>query len=272
MKEFDLAIIIVTHNSAGALAQCLDTLDEELKACVVVVDNASVDGTLAVARSKGVEILSNTTNAGFARAANLGARWVHQPFLCFLNPDCQPERELFVQGVEAMLGGERRCAVPMLNEGAGRVVSGRQPGYTPLKLAADMLLTNYGAGPVYRWLHTHSRYHDASWSWPHGACMFIQRDFFLMLGGFDEGFFLYMEDVDLGCRIAAAGGKLVQLSILLDHRAGSSCQVSTSRRLWLLNWARISYARKNYGLALPLTLGFMALPAWILRPLLERSP
>jgi N-acetylglucosaminyl-diphospho-decaprenol L-rhamnosyltransferase len=267
----DLAIIIVTHNSAKALAHCLDVLDAELKRGVVVVDNASVDDTLTVARNRGVAIISNARNTGFARAANLGAKSVSWPYLCFLNPDCQAERELFAQGLETIGMGVRRCAVPMLNEGIGRVIPGCQPGYTPLKLAADTLYSNYGDSPVYRWLQTRPRYHDPSWSWPHGACLFIQRDFFLTLGGFDEGFFLYMEDVDLGHRITAAGGEIVQLPVCLTHLAGRSCQIAGSMRLGLLNLGRILYARKKHGLPLSLALGFLALPVWILRLLLGRS-
>jgi GT2 family glycosyltransferase len=153
-RALDLAIIFVTHNSARALAQCLDALDEELKRCVVVVDNASVDETLTIARNSGVVIISNSRNTGFAHAVNQGAKSVTQPFLCFLNPDCHPERELFAQGLEAIGMGVRRCAVPMLNEGPGWVTPGRQPGYTPLKLTADMLHSNYGDSAVYRWLQT----------------------------------------------------------------------------------------------------------------------
>lgn len=266
----DLTIILVTHNSAEVLDRCLRGIDEGLRAQVVVVDNASRDQTLAVARQHGVRVIGNRENLGYAPAANAGARAADQPYLCFLNPDCSPSRDLFLQGLQALRSNARRCVAPVLDEGKSGAICGRQPGYTRLKLVADTVLTNYGDNWLCRWLQDWPGYHDSTWWWAHGACFFISRDFFLQLGGFDERFYLYMEDVDFGRRLSAAGGEVADLSFRLSHQRGTSCRVSAGRRLALLNLARIRYARENYGLATALALGLIALPAWALRAAMAR--
>jgi GT2 family glycosyltransferase len=267
----ELAVILVTHNSAEPLDLCLGDIDEDLKPHVVIVDNASLDQTLVVAQRHGARVIANQQNIGFARAANAGARAADQRFLCFLNPDCLPSQELFLRGVQAMTANPCVSASPVLDEGTYGTLSGRQPGYTRLKLVGDMLRTNYGDNFLYRWLRARPDYHDRTWWWAHGACLFISRDLFLSLGGFDEQFFLYMEDVDLGRRLSAAGGEVVELDVRLRHLRGRSCRrVSAIRRLTLLNLGRVRYAAKYYGLTEALILGLIALPALPLRAALAR--
>lgn len=89
---------------------------------------------------------------------------------------------------------------------------------------------------------------DRSWSWSHGACLFIERAFFEALGSFDESYFLYMEDVDLGRRIADAGGEVVALDQrVMHHHGGRGARIGRARRRVLLDASRIAYGRAVYG-------------------------
>jgi len=260
-----LSIITVTHNSRDALSRLLGGLDPDLKKRILILDNASIDGTVEIAMEHNVVVVQHAYNLGFARAANAGARMVSDPVLCFLNPDCRPGRELFTEGKKAVLSDRQCCAVPLILEAEGEMVPGCQPGYTSLKLLCDTLMTNYGRNRLWRWLRNRDDYDDLAWSWPHGACFFVARDFFFELGGFNERYFLYMEDVDFGRRLYNAGGRVTLLRCTVDHGGGMGSSINYWRRLFLLNMGRIRYAASVYGMGLALTLAVIALPALIFR-------
>lgn len=84
----DIGIVIVTYNSRADIGACLDAAIRS-GAEVVVVDNASTDGTIAEVRSRGVRLVSNTTNRGFAAAVNQGFTALATPYVLLLNPDAQ---------------------------------------------------------------------------------------------------------------------------------------------------------------------------------------
>ncbi|MFH1177000.1 MAG: glycosyltransferase, partial [Acidobacteriota bacterium] len=216
-------------------------------------------------------VLANAANEGYARAANAGAAAAEQELLCFLNPDCRPVPELFPLAAAALVGRPLRCAVPSLRERQGERVPGRQPGYTGLKLMADVLETGYGANPLSRWLRRRRGYHDRRWWWPHGACLFVHRPTFLALGGFDPRFFVYMEDVDFGLRLARAGGDVIPLDVTLAHGQGRGARVSERTRRRMLMAARLGYARLHHGAALATALAALVAPCEPLRTLLGRQ-
>jgi len=265
MNELDLAIIIVTYNSAPVIKECLDTLGNSLQKNIYLIDNHSRDATLEIAGRYDINIYTLPVNIGFGRAANFGARKARQKFLCFLNPDCIAEKELLLQGVE-MLSQNFFCgAVPKLIGEGNNLNRGRQPGYSRLKLISDMLHTNYGYNLICRGLERLPGYHDHSWYWPHGACFFISKNDFAASGGFNPDYFMYMEDVDWGRRFALKGGKILEIEACLLHKEGQGAEISNHQRQTLLNRARRLYATHNYGTIFAGLLGLLALPALILR-------
>jgi GT2 family glycosyltransferase len=266
-----LAIVVVTFDSAEVLGDCLDAVGERRPADIVVVDNGSSDDSVVVARSRGVRVVLNAENLGFARAANAGAAAATAPLLCFLNPDCLPGADLFARATAALAGRPLLCAVPDLLEPGGARVAGRQPGYTPLKLIVDVLETAYGATALSRRLRRRHDLHDRGWWWPHGACLFTHRETFLALGGFDPRFFVYMEDVDFGLRLARAGGEVVALDAVVRHGQGRGARVAPRERRRLLQTSRIAYGRRHHGRALAMVLAALAAPGEPLRSLAGRS-
>jgi hypothetical protein len=259
----DFDVIVVTHRSAAALPACLTALGA-LRLRVLAVDNASDDGTRALLAREDIATLALAANTGFAAAANAGARATRAPLLCFLNPDCEAGADVFAAAHAALSRRDDACAVPRLRE-QGRVIAGRQPGYSAVKLLWDVLASNYGEGALCRWLARRPGFDDASWSWPHGACLFVPRVLFDALGGFDDRFFLYMEDVDLGRRLAARGACILHLDAEVRHGGHAGAGVAHRRQLGLLNRGRARYAELHHGRWLAHLLSGLALPSMALR-------
>lgn len=201
--------VVVTYNSAGAIAGCLEALAGET---VIVVDNASSDSTASLvqaAAAKGrVRLVALPENLGFARAANIGFRLAAPDDVVLVNPDAVPEP-----------GSLDRLARTAAETGAGLVAprllytdgelqeSARTfPGLAPIA-ARRTPFGRLAAGQ--RRLTAHLAPTQGSGvrrvDWVIGALMYIPRRSLDAVGGFDERFFLYGEDVDLCTRLWAAG-------------------------------------------------------------------
>lgn len=242
----DTTAIVVTHQSAGVLGPCLDRLAELPGLAVLVVDNASTDGSRELAAARGVPVLASKTNSGFAAAANLGARAAGRPLLCFLNPDCLLTAETLDAARTALAHRPQACAVPDFDQD-GTVVPGRQPGYTWRKVLADLMENNRRFPALTRRLRAHAAHHDTGWHWPLGTCLFVPAPLFKAVGGFDERYFLYMEDVEFGWQLSRRGGEVVALSTSVAHGGMQGATVAHGQRQRLLNAARVQFARRHYG-------------------------
>jgi len=206
-----VAAVVVTYNSADCLSECLAAAIRECSE-VVVVDNASSDGSAAKARLvPGVRLIANTHNAGFAAACNQGFRAAGAPYVLLLNPDAVLETPL--QPLIAALSQPRTgCAAGALTGPDGRPQAGftvrRFP--TPGALAFEALGINriWPGNPVnrpYRCLDLDLSQAQAV-EQPAGALLMVRRDVWERLGGFDERFApLWFEDVDFLLRAAQAG-------------------------------------------------------------------
>jgi N-acetylglucosaminyl-diphospho-decaprenol L-rhamnosyltransferase len=241
----DLSIIVVTHESACALPGLLASLDPDERRRIRAVDNASTDQTRALLAEAGIATIALAENRGFARAANVGARGADGRWLCFLNPDARPSPALFAAGLRAVSARAVACAAPRLRE-PDRTIEGRQAGYTRWKLVCDLVETRWSR-TLAAMLRRAPGHDDPRWHWPHGGCFFVERETFLRLGGFDERFFLYMEDVDFGRRFAAAGGRVVTIDETVEHGSGRSSAVTAARHRALLDGGRIRYGEIHYG-------------------------
>ena len=185
-----MSVIVVAYESAATLPGVLAALERELGDGdeVIVVDNASADGSAAIARSAGATVLASATNDGFPAACNAGARASVGDVLVFLNPDAVPQ-----PGWGAAIRAPREWAAwqgLVLTVDGSVNTAGNTVHFTGLAWA--------GEKPV-------RRGEVASCS---GACMAVRREWFERVGGFAAGYFLYHEDVDLSLRLRLAGGRL----------------------------------------------------------------
>src|SRR5262249_27773416 len=217
-------------------------------------DNASVDGTLREVRRRGVQVLANAENRGFAAAVNQGFAAVTSPLVLLLNPDVR---------LESSLGGMLQASNLPQAAGAGGCLkepSGRpQIGFMvrelprPIDFILELLLLNR-IWPDNRF-NTHYRGLNRDYSkcvpvgQPAGAFLMIRREVWEELGGFDEGFHpLWFEDVDF-CRRAADRGYCFYFepSAVAKHTGGHTIRrlpVEMKRIYWYRNLLR--YAAKHF--------------------------
>lgn len=251
-----LSAVIVTYNSGIHILGCLDSLQGK-SAEIVVVDNASSDGTADLVRTRypSVKLISSESNLGFAAAANLGARQASGNVILFLNPDVVCLDPL--GPLEAALAGDGKivAAAARLVDADGRTQSGfsvrRLP--TPASLLFEILLLNrlFPHNPVNRRWRCLDLDLEQSQEveQPAGACLAVRRDCFEACGGFDESFFpLWFEDVDLCNRFRDQGGAILFLpQVRVEHRGGHSLDSITfcqKQIYWYRNM--LYYVQKHF--------------------------
>lgn len=200
-SSFRATVVIVNYNAGRKLIRCLDSVIVCLPpyAEVILVDNASSDGSTdeAAARFPNLKVVRSGRNPGFGTGANLGARSARGEHLVFLNPDTLVEAG-WVEGLIEVLERNPKAglATSKILQAAdtGRVSAcGNSVHITGLTLARGMGAPREAfreVEPV-----------DAV----SGAAFAIRRDLFEALAGFDEEFFLYVEDTDLSLRARLAG-------------------------------------------------------------------
>ena len=281
--QFD--IVIVNWNAGDQLNACVDSIyrfERGLVAKIIIVDNASTDGSPElVAQGPKTDLARMDRNLGFAKACNVGAGRGSAPFIIFLNPDTL----LFEGALEAVHGfmssaaGEAHglCGVQAVDE-SGRIhrdcahfptpgfYLAHSLGFHKLfpRLVRDHFMTEFD--------HRSSRAVDQAI----GAFNAIRRELFEQLGGFDERFFVYMEDVDLALRAAQSGMPSYYLAeAKIFHRGGGTTRQIRATALFYNLRSRIIYAYKHFsGPAALAVLGSTLLTEFVSRmgqALLHRS-
>jgi N-acetylglucosaminyl-diphospho-decaprenol L-rhamnosyltransferase len=253
-------VITVNWNSGRQLAECLASLAATDRTRVtlgrvVVVDNASTDGS-AQGLDPGdlpLEIISNPTNRGFAAACNQGARVGQSPYVLFLNPDTRLEYDSLAAPLAWLESSSAAdigiCGIQLVDP-EGRVARSCARFPTAGQLVAgaaglDRLLPGAFPGFLMRdWDHQQSRRVDHVI----GAFYLVRRSLFERLSGFDERYFVYLEDLDFSLRAREAGWHSYFLaSARAFHRGGgTSDQVRAERLLYLLR-SRLHYARRHFS-------------------------
>lgn len=230
-----IAAIVVTHESASTIDDCLQRLRDAVDVAEIrVVDNASSDDTVSVVQRHAlsdprVRFVANPDNPGFSVGCNQGADDSVSPWLAFVNPDLQvlPDtltrlRDLAVgTGREALLGADLVDEAGVRDAAARR----RDPDFGAMLTApgaASRLGVEVDDTQALQPLDALS-----------GALMVMPRALFRRIGGFDEGYRLHAEDLDL-CRRARAVGALVAVAngVRVVHIRG----VSSRARPFFVEW------------------------------------
>lgn len=211
-----LAIVIVTFNSRAEIGACLDSIVGHLEpypADVVVVDNRSTDGTSEWVRQHWptVRVLDAGGNLGFARANNLGAAASRGDLILLLNPDTIVPPGALQALVRGLHAEDAAVAGPRLIDGDGFPELSFGPPISPWgELVQKTRLWLYArrVRAVVRYIDRLSRQAGPR-AWVSGACLLIRRADFEAVGGLDERYFMYTEDVDLCTAVRARGGAVV---------------------------------------------------------------
>jgi N-acetylglucosaminyl-diphospho-decaprenol L-rhamnosyltransferase len=251
-----IGTVVVTYNSEAEIGACLDATAGRVER-VVVVDNASTDGSReAVRKRPEIRLIANSENRGFAAAVNQGVAALDLPFLLLLNPDVELQTNL-----EPLA---RACGQTAVGAAAGKLIDeqGRpQTGFsvrrfpTPAALAFEVLGLNrlWWANPVnqhYRCLHLDLD-SPADMEQPAGAFVMIRREAFEAIGGFDEGFRpVWFEDVDFFKRLRAAGYRVHYVpTVAARHRGGHSVgRLPAESRVAFWYGSLLRYSFKHFRL------------------------
>lgn len=236
-----ISVLIVTWNSAATIEACLASLPADVE--VIVVDNHSSDGTVARVRQAfpAVRVLESETNLGFGAACNWAAREASGSYFLLLNPDAALASGT-LEGLKASLE---------------RLPGGAALG--PRLLDADGgLELSWGESPTPRveWRRRAEQRGKlsptppsdlSSVDWISGACILVRAEAWNAIGGFDEGFFLYFEDVDFCRRLTDAGWKVgYEPEHRVTHLRGrSSDQASAQVEVWYRMGQLRYYAKHN---------------------------
>jgi len=234
VRPLDLSVIIVSYNTRHHLARCLRALPAataDLDSQVIVVDNASRDGSLEMLRHDfpAVTVIANRDNVGFARACNAGLAAAEGRFLLLLNSDTVPAPGSLSALVRYARAYPRAGAVgPRLRAADGKPA--RSCFYFPsltrpyLNSAVFRRLFGERFGLPYAWEHPCLRDGGAV-DWLSGACLLLRREALAAAGALDERYFMYFEDTDLCRRLWRAGWQVVYWpAVEVVHEGGASAR------------------------------------------------
>ena len=213
--QVSVSAVVVSYNSAGYLPDCVRSLRSEGLTDVVVVDNASSDGSVAGIRAADptVRVVETGANLGFGSAANRGVAVCAGEYVLILNPDTVVEPGT-VKALAEALDRDSGLAVvgPRLENLDGSVYpSVRRFPDLPVAFGHAFLGLVWHGNPFTRRYRMLDWDHDRPSSdvdWVGGACALFRRSAFDTVGGFDEEYFMYVEDVDLCWRLGKAGWRI----------------------------------------------------------------
>jgi GT2 family glycosyltransferase len=251
----DIALVVVTFNSATHLNRLLTSLDPalgNLRARVVFVDNNSSDDTVARLRGDSrVEVLDLAENRGFAAAVNVGLeRTSPAPAVLVLNPDLVLApgsiSKLLAVGREPGVG----IVVPQIRRPNGEIFRSirREPTVSRALGVAVMggRVARYFSG-LSETVGDHRSYlRCGDVEWATGAAMLVTRQCVDATGPWDESFFLYSEETDFAYRARQAGFRLrFEPSAVVTHTGGDGMASPRLRSMLVLN--RVRYFRRRHG-------------------------
>jgi hypothetical protein len=253
----DLSVVIVNYKSREDLLHCLGLLTLECgdQFECVVVDNDSRDGTPeALARAfPHVRTIVNRENVGFARAVNQGISATSRRFLLIMNPDCEVQPGMVAElGAFLLNHPKTAIAAPrILNPDRTLEYSARSfpDGFSFLFNRYSLLTRLFPANPwTRRYLLTdwdHASVRDVDWV--SGACMMVRREAIEEVGGMDEAFFMFNEDVDWCRRMKLAGWAVSYVpSARIVHRVGASRSRVAPRVIYERHRGMIHYFHKHH--------------------------
>jgi GT2 family glycosyltransferase len=249
-------VVIVNWNAGRQLAECLESLASLAGrhchlASVTVVDNASSDGSADAIDADGLplRVLRNDVNRGFGAACNQAARNGSGEYVLFLNPDTRVGPETLDIAIDAIESRDRvGIAGVQLHDGSGTVAKTCAQFPVPSSMVVRALGLDRGG-----WLRSYmmtSWAHDETRMVDHviGAFYLVRRTVFEQLSGFDERFFVYLEDLDFSYRAWRAGWRtLFVADAQTYHRGGGTSHAVPATRLAYAIRSRLAYADKHFG-------------------------
>jgi N-acetylglucosaminyl-diphospho-decaprenol L-rhamnosyltransferase len=260
-----LSIVIVTYNSRRDIDVALRSLAEPAPAIsheIVVVDNASSDGTPAFVRERwpSVRVIEAGANLGFSAANNRGIRQSTSELVLLLNPDTRVTPGA-IDRLAAWLDARADVAIvgPRIVDGRGRAELSFGAMMAPLAELRQKLLVggnDRGLAPIVATVDRMTRRtHEVDWV--SGACLLIRRVDLEAVALLDERFFLYTEDVDLCASVRARGRKvLFAADVHIEHLRGRSAGPATAAAY---RRSQLAFYEKHHPAWLPVLRAYLKL-------------
>jgi GT2 family glycosyltransferase len=250
----NLDLIIVNYNTASDLRACLESIEERLgRVSTTVVDNGSTDGSQEMVREifSWVNLVENPGNPGYASACNAGLQATSQEYAFILNSDV----EFLADGLEGLLeymDSHKNLAVvgpKLLNTDLTRQMSCRKFPTMLENIVHGFLGDMWPSNPFsksYQMKELEAE-EPCEVDWVSGAAMLLRRGAVNVVGGFDEGYFMYVEDVDLCWRLKQAGFEVGYYpGFELVHHIGRASEQQSLRMNYQHHKSMYRFFRKRY--------------------------
>jgi len=240
-----VSLITVYYNTPDDVAALCDSIGKFLTPQTyehIVVDNASARDLSA--SLGGVKYVRLPRNVGFGAGCNRGAEIASAPVLLFVNPDC----ELVEDCVTPLLALMDRSAVAgprvIYPDGMLQLSFGPQLSIGNEVVQRRRMLAERQPR-IQNWIRSHDRFHP---DYVSGCALMVRADDFRLVGGFDEEFFIYHEDVDLCKRIRDRGGVVTYApSTRIVHKKGQSMRKEPDVAMVEYRRSQLHYYRKHHG-------------------------
>ncbi len=275
----DLSIIIVNWNTRQITADCLRSIQEtagSLQYEVILVDNASTDGSQAMIREQfsWVKLIENQDNPGFAGANNQGMAVAQGRYLLLLNSDTLVKPGALQSAIEFMDAHPEAglCGVRLLNPDGSF-----QASYANFPSLAAEFLTATGLGkrfvsPYYPSPRPQLNEQAREIDWVAGAFMLLRHEVYVHVGGMDTTYWMYSEETDWCYRIQQYGYKLFYLpDVAVIHIGGASTRQRKPEMMVQLTKSKVLFFAKNYGVARARQLQVLLWLVYVARELAGRA-
>jgi N-acetylglucosaminyl-diphospho-decaprenol L-rhamnosyltransferase len=252
----ELSIIIVSWNVADLLSACLDSLNRHAHPSmeIIVVDSASLDNTPELVRRRypQVKLLAQAENVGFSRGNNIGLKAAQGRYLLLLNPDTEVIGDSLTQ-MTAYLDAHPEVGIlgaHTLNSDGSHQSTRRRFPTLAVGLFESTWLQGYAPKSVLDRYYVRDLPDDGTYEvdWVQGSALMARREVYEQIGGLDEGFVMYSEELDLCKRAKQAGWRVVYLgSARITHHGGKSSEQAVARRHIHFQQSKLRYFRKYHG-------------------------
>jgi N-acetylglucosaminyl-diphospho-decaprenol L-rhamnosyltransferase len=254
-----LSIIIVNWNTSAVLAECLRSIavfhkHENIE--IFVIDNASTDDSVAMLAHDfpSVSVIQSTENIGFASANNLGIHASTGEFVLLLNPDTLFIDESLNRMITFLQDHPSVGIVAPHTLNADRSTQSSKRRFPTLTSAVfestwlqpyapQSLMNNYFANDI-------AEHATAEIDWAQGSCLLVRRTVFSCIGGLDEGFFMYSEEMDFCYRAKRAGFQVIYMGVAhIVHLGGKSSEQAPAATMIRFHESKIRFFRIYHGYA-----------------------
>jgi len=256
-----VSAVVVSYNTRDLLLECLHSLQAVTPPIeTIVVDNASADGSADAVRRRfpAARLVASEDNLGFAKANNIGIRAARAPYVLILNSDAAV-RPGSIETLRSILDSRPDVGIigPRTVGADGTIQISFGPDLTPWNEWRQRRRVHAvkARDPAALRLAEAAASAEHEPAWVSGSCLMARRDLLERLGGFDEGFFLYEEDVDLCVRARKAGARvLFTPRAEIVHHLGRSMESASARARDEYRRSHLRFYQKHNGPLLTLLL------------------